>query len=70
MKIGDLVLTPESIRNQYGYYDKWWWIGKSGIIVREAIPVKGTSGAWKKCWHVLIGNQIANLREESLELVG
>ena len=65
MKSGDLVLTANLFRDE-GYDIQWWWCDRIGIIVREAIPDR-TRGA--RCWHVMIDNRTANLREEHLELI-
>ncbi len=69
MKPGDLVRTPNVARTHTprgGYDVEWWWCDRIGIIVREAIPDR-TRGA--RCWHVMIDNRTANLREEHLELI-
>jgi len=64
MKLGDMVLTA-SLDEGHGEA-QWWWCNRIGIIVREAIPDR-TRGA--RCWHVMIDNRTANLREEHLELL-
>ncbi len=64
MKLGDMVLTA-SLDEGRGEA-QWWWCNRIGIIVREAIPDR-TRGA--RCWHVMIDNRTANLREEHLELI-
>ena len=64
MKLGDMVLTA-SLDEGRGEA-QWWWCNRIGIIVREAIPDR-TRGA--RCWHVMIDNRTANLREEHLELL-
>ena len=69
MKPGDLVRTPNVALTHTprgGYDVEWWWCDRIGIIVREAIPDR-TRGA--RCWHVMIDNRTANLREEHLELI-
>lgn len=72
MKPGDMVRTPNLARTptpRGGYDVEWWWCGKIGIIVREAIPDSTGPGEWAQCWHVMIDNRTANLREEHLELI-
>ena len=64
MKLGDMVLTA-NLDEGCGEF-QWWWCNKIGIVVREAIPDR-TRGA--RCWHVMIDNRTANLREEHLELI-
>jgi hypothetical protein len=64
MKLGDMVLTA-NLDEGFGV-PQWWWCNKIGVIVREAIPDR-TRGA--RCWHVMIDNRTANLREEHLELI-
>ena len=64
MKLGDMVLTANLDEGRGEF--QWWWCNRIGIIVREAIPDR-TRGA--RCWHVMIDNRTANLREEHLELL-
>jgi hypothetical protein len=68
MKVGDLVVTPSG-----GDMRSWWWEGKIGIIMKKAIPFRGYTtegGGSFPCWHILIGDNTVNLREDSLEAIG
>ena len=61
MKIGDLVKTHVATADAQA----WWWNNKTGIITREAFPLRDG----RKCWHVMIENRTANLSERSMYLI-
>ena len=68
MKLGDMVLTA-SLDEGRGEA-QWWWCNRIGVIIREAIPDRtGMHGRWVRCWHVMIDNRTANLREEHLKVI-
>ena len=61
MNVGDLVRTRQPLNREV----TWWWCDRTGVIIRRAYVHEGN-----KCWHVLIGNRTANLKEKSLDLLG
>ena len=67
MKVGDLVVTPSG-----GDKRAWWWEGKIGIVMKKAIPFRdysGRGGGLYPCWHILIGVNTVNLKEDTLEII-
>jgi len=63
VKCGDLVRTPPASSDGI-----FWWHNSVGIIVRPAVPMlKGMKRI--PCWHIMIDNRTANLREDHLELI-